>query len=346
MKKHKKILLITAAALIVAGGVMAGIGIAAGGGIGFQITKSGIRTTKDAQGKFIEGTAELKGIEKLNIVTDDAKIEIVEGDDFKVAYGYFEDEQKLVESKDGNALALNFKQGLATFSIMSFGPISQSTETGYIKVYIPRGKSLDDINIVNEYGTVKVACDVKSRLVINGENASISVAGITVHDLQIGSNYGSLNLSDIKAETLEAKGENAEINLKNVEAKSAMVENQYGNIVLESIKADTLDVKSENGNITGEEVTAIDCNAKMQYGALVLKQFTVTNMEVESEVGEIQLDLMGREADYNMHLMTEYGEVKVNGKSVGDNFIRETNTENTLKLTSDNSKIKINTNEG
>ncbi len=77
-------------------------GWASGGRIGFQITPAGIRTTEDYQGEFIEKSVDLKNVKKLNINVHEADIEILEGENFHLEYGYDNAAQSLKEEvKDG-----------------------------------------------------------------------------------------------------------------------------------------------------------------------------------------------------------------------------------------------------
>ena len=81
----------------------------------------------------------------------------------------------------------------------------------------------------------------------------------------------------------------------------------------------------------------------IDYGECDMKQFTSKKVDVDSESGDIDLVMTGKEDEYDISMITDYGSATLNGKDYGTNFIREKGARNKLELKAESGSIKIST---
>lgn len=390
MKKYQKVLLITSGCLILGGGIIMTAGWASGGRIGFQITPAGIRTTEDYQGEFIEKSVDLKNVKKLNINVHEADIEILEGENFHLEYGYDNAAQSLKEEvKDGTYhLASKNVPRQIYWSGLSFGSMSYQSGDSYVRIYIPKGKQLEDVQITDGYGNVTVETADANTFIINAESGDVNVKNLkaqtaslntdygrfqmdssTVTDLTVNNEsgegkvndltaekvsmnfaYGNMSLKDITTDSLNLYSESGKISVENLAgsgknklAKSMVLGAEYGEIYLTNVETSYLEISSESGNIEGNLITAAEAKMDIDYGECDMKQFTSKKVDVDSESGDIVLVMTGKEDEYDISMITDYGSATLNGKDYGTNFIREKGARNKLELKAESGSIKIST---
>ena len=388
MKKYQKVLLITAGCLVLGGGIIMTAGWAAGGKIGFQITPAGIRTTEDFQGEFIEKSVDLKNIKKLNINVNEADLQILEGEDFHLEYGYDNAAQSMKEEvKDGTyQLTSKYLPRQIYWSGFSFGNMSYQSENSYVRIYIPKGKQLEDVQITDGYGNVTVEAADAKIFTVDAESGDLRVKNLkaqtaslntdygrfyldssAVTDLSVKNEsgegkvndlkaekvsmnfaYGNMSLEDITADNINLYSESGKISVENLAgigkdklSKGLVVGAEYGEIKLTNVATDYLELSSESGNVKGELVTATEVKMDIDYGECKMEQLTSQKVGVNSESGDINLGMTGKEDEYDISMVTEYGSATLNGKDYGTNFTREKGAKNKLELRAESGSIKI-----
>lgn len=365
-------------------------GWASGGRVGFQITPAGIRTTEDYQGEFIEKSVDLKNVKKLNINISEADIEILEGENFHMEYGYDNAAQSMKEEvKDGTYyLTSKYLPRQIYWSAFSFGNMSYQSEDSYVRIYIPKGRQLEDMQITDGYGNVTVETADAKTFIINAESGDVTVKNLKAQTASLNTDYGSfqmdsskvtdltvnnesgegkvndltaekvnmnfaygnMSLKDITTDSISLYSESGEISVENLAgsgkgklAQSMVLGAEYGEIYLTNVDASYLEISSESGNVEGKDVTAAEVKMDIDYGECNMAQLTSQKVEVDSESGDIDLQMAGKEDEYDISMITDYGSAALNGKDYGTSFTREKGARNKLELKAESGSIKITT---
>ena len=83
---------------------------------------------------------------------------------------------------------------------------------------------------------------------------------------------------------------------------------------------------------------------QVAYGKCELYELNAKDVKVSSESGNVELAMAGKEKEYQMSLMTEYGEVSVNGKKQGNNILLEREkAKGKLEVKSEEGNIRVDT---
>lgn len=420
--------MITATTLIVSGGIFFAAGTALGGMGGFRFTNEGIKTASDYQSRFVEKTADLKGISELSVSVDDSDIQFLEGDEFRIEYGYREENSTMNEERSDGSFTLTQKYFSTEVFWQGFalGTIPVDYQNNYVRVYLPGKQKLDKLKVDNDYGTIRFVtgdaddfqvindsgdvtldginsktvnikmgygklqlsnCQME-QLTVNNESGNVAAENLTskIADISMGygknqiSNcqidelkvnnesgqgefsdligskltgkysYGEVSLTDIEMKQIDIDSESGRIDVENVTVKKEQdsdgglsLHTGYGAIELDQVEADSLDFINDSGNISGKAVKANSGVIKLSSGDCSISEFTPGTVSIESEYGNINLDLTESEADYDFELLTDYGEVTINGDKQGTNFVREKGARNKVNLSTDSGNIKIDT---
>lgn len=283
MKKGIKAAVITAAVCIVAGGVLMGAGVAAGGrrqlkegdfsyiymdpekAVKGQGLLSLINTgmASESRGTY-EGEQEVKGVEMLN------------GDfDYEVAYS-------------GELGKLEIKIGVHGLEIV---------EGSGNEIRI-KGKNCDRIQCYVQEGTLYVKDVGKNKKCtgINGRELVLTVPeGIYWKEAKIDADLGYVTMG-----TLEA-GE-AELNA------------DMGSVEVERLVADKADLEANMGLIQVQDAQVGKLDATAGMGTVELEGSVNGDVEIEADMGSVELTLSQAEEDFNYEITADMGSVALNGE--------------------------------
>lgn len=322
MKKYQKILLVTSACLVVGGGVMAVAGMALGGTPAFMITNEGIKTPEDVmEGEFVEKTLPLKGIRSMEIQWEEGNIEIVEGDDFHVEYGYDEKYIQVKEqTKNGTwHLTGKYVQRIGITGIHFFWQSAVwEQEDSYLKIYIPKGTKLSNLNLISGYAKVKIDLMGATAEQVNLEAGNLDMKGLSAESADLNLEYGNLNLESCSFTNLTVNNESGKCSFADIHAEQAEVTLDYEDIGMQDCDIAKLTVTNESGACRLENITAEEMTVTSDYGALALDQVTADTVTLKNESGNISVNgLTGKTLDAG----SEYGIITLNAVTM-DTSIR------------------------
>ena len=407
MKRYQKVLLLTAGILVIGGGILATAGLAMGGVPGFWITEKGIQTAEDIRGTFVEKKVPLSDVSSLDINCVEGNVEFLLGDDFHLEYGY--DDAFLSvknEKKDGiYHFTSDYVKQAGWYGAGFFWGDTVNSKESYVRIYVPRGTKLKDLNLVNEYGKIKMDingagcektvmkmesgsawvngltsghtevqaeygdvemedCDV-GKMTLRGEGGSYRLSDIQAEEMKLEEMYGEIALSRISGGIMEVKSESGNTKIEEMSGKELSLVNEYGEITMQNVTTDTFvhiksgdsgniriqDIKTgqmkletEGGDVEGKKVELGTADIQVAYGKCELYELNAKDVKVSSESGNVELAMAGKEKEYQMSLMTEYGEVSVNGKKQGNNILLEREKAKVkLEVKSEEGNIRVDT---
>lgn len=312
MKRYQKILLVTSACLIVGGGIMGVAGLAMGGSPSFIITEKGIQTPEDiTEGKFVEKTLPLKGVSSMEISWEEGDIEIVEGDSFHVEYGYDERYIQVKEqAKNGTwYLSSKYNQRFDISGIHFFWNSNVWDEQkGYLKIYVPKGTKLSNLNLVSGYGKVKIDLPkiAAESVKLDLESGNLEMKGLDSQNAELNLEYGNLNLKDCDFTEMTVKNESGACSFSNISAEQANLELDYGDLDMQSCEITNITAANEGGKCSLKEVAAEVLMLEADYGELSLEQVKADKVTLSDESGSIYVYAMEGKS---LKVVSEYGKV-------------------------------------
>lgn len=249
---------------------------------------------------------------------------------------------------------------VSNFTWFSIGDSSQhySTEREFITIYVPEDSKFECVDFYDECGSV--VCDkfYAEELQIRAEYGDVELNGVgsknatltldsgklnvtsfSDGDFTAKNEYGNTVLKDVTAGQLNITANSGNLEVDEVTADNIIVYNEYGNVLLQKAQADGMDLKANSGSISLEDVETNDVVVKAEYGDVKgynikmnslsgilnsgnckMKDLTVNKVDLKAEYGSVELDLMTKLADYSYDLETEYGEISLGKKQMGERY--------------------------
>lgn len=244
------------------------------------------------------------------------------------------------------------------FSIGAASGMNAYTQQEFITVYVPTGSKFqnvdidndsgevvcgnfyaDKLNIKSEYSDVKLEKVGSKDAVITMDSGNFKAASFSDGDFTVENEYGNIVLEDVKAGQLKLTANSGNLEVAEVTADSLFVDDEYGNVSLQKIYTDGMNLNADSGSISLADVETNDVVIKAEYGDVdgrnvktgslsgtlssgncKMKELTVKNVDLKSEYGNVELELMSKLTDYSYNLETEYGEISIGKKKMGENY--------------------------
>lgn len=310
MSTARKVLLIVATALVVAGVALAGTAFTLAGGDFRNLSTDQRHWEQSAFEVPADQAAALSAIE----VGDDegVRIEGYEGDTIRIEY--WENERRSVQiDQQGSTLAITGESDATpTIGVFVF-----STEDHDTRVLVPK--------------------DFAGSITANGSGSDVSVARFAcLGKVEIASESGAATANCIRAESLRIESDNGlvQANLVTVDGSlSAKATN--GDAVLGSILADKIWVVNDNGFSSLADASAGELvSVSSQNGGIDLLRVDAPSIEAASANGDVSLTLPGTESDYALDASAE------NGAVYGPTFFKH-DADRAVTVRTENSDVSI-----
>ncbi len=243
----------------------------------------------------------------------------------KIHIKYYENEKQYYDLNiiNDNILSINFIENLKWYERINI--VNLTNYSNYTpELYLP-----DNFDV---------------SLNINSVNGKVSLDDVVFKNLKVNNTNGSIKLKNIVGNDITIQGKNGSIKFEEVNVNDLNIQGKNGNIVIEAVNGNHIKVESINSNVTindgyvkgKTEISTI--NGNVSFNNLDFDE----HLQVDTTNGNIKGKLSLTEDDYNFFLKTVNGSAKIN-----DNKFNYTNNNNgikSVKLTSSNGSININTN--
>ncbi len=200
--------------------------------------------------------------------------ELYDGNEIKFVYDYFEgDDIKIRIDETENEIEFDVDQHW--LSMYNFNPFQQK-ELANVKVYIPRGLKVDDLDIkisgdiTLEFDSVQTFGDID----LSSYNGSIVLNNVISDETEIYSYNGDITLNNVKANELSVKTYNGDTSVKDIQSSNIYLKNYNGDMIIENVTAivesnSSIKVVNYNGDITMNEVYVANANLSTYNGDIV-----------------------------------------------------------------------------
>ena len=300
MKTRTKVWLITAACLVLFGGILF-VGV---------MTTLGWDFTKLATVKYETNTYEIsEAFDTISMDTDTADICFAVSDDGICKVVCYEQENaKHSAVVENNTLTIRVDDqrewyqyisiNFSTPKITVYLPENQYTalvikgSTGAIE--IPKAFGFENVDISLSTGDVCFEASVSDMLKIKTSTGDIRVANISAGTLDLSVSTGNVYLTDIACKKITSQGNTGDISLKNViAAESISVERSTGDVKLEKSDAAEIFIKTDTGNVTGTLLSDKKFIVETDTGHVSVPKTEVGGKcEIITDTGDIKISLV------------------------------------------------------
>lgn len=290
MRKTPKVILITAAALIGTGALLAG---GAWASVGFETarlstvdynwnqTVHALEDETDAPHRRIVVTSEFENV----------RIEPAEGDAIELEYWTGTSQDVSVEDTDG-VLKINVDSKPLEGVIVDLSP----SEAG----------GVDDTSTV-----VRVPASFTGEVEVHSDSGEVFAENVHgLAGLRASNSNGDVVAKNVSAAKLDTINENGDTLLSGVEADAILATNFNGDISLGGATAREAEVVNESGDIMLVNMTlesALTCNSVN--GDISAQRLDITASRIESANGDIYLSYLGAEDSYHIDAHTTQGDI-------------------------------------
>lgn len=298
MRKTPKVILITAAALIGTGALLAG---GAWASVGFETarlstvdydwhqTVSTLEDETDAPHRRIVVTSE----------SENVRIEPAEGDAIELEYWTGNCQSISVEDTDG---------------VLKIDVDSKPMEGVIVDLSPSEAGGVDDTTTV-----VRVPASFTGEIEVHSDSGDVVAADVRgLAGLYASTSNGDVVEKIVSATKLDAINENGDTLLSGVEANAVLATNSSGDISLGGATAREAEVVNENGDIMLVNMSlksALTCNSVN--GDISAQRLDVVTSSVENVNGDIYLSYLGDESVYRIDAHSNLGDVDAPGGGGG-----------------------------
>ena len=298
MRRLPKVILITAAALIGTGALLAG---GAWASVGFETarlstvdydwhqTVSTLEDETDAPHRRIVVTSE----------SENVRIEPAEGDAIELEYWTGNCQSVSVEDTDG---------------VLKIDVDSKPMEGGIVDLSPSEAGGVDDTTTV-----VRVPASFTGEIEVHSDSGDVVAADVRgLAGLYASTSNGDVVAKNVSATKLDAINENGDTLLSGVEADAVLATNSSGDISLGGATAREAEVVNENGDIMLVNMSlksALTCNSVN--GDISAQRLDVVTSSVENVNGDIYLSYLGDESVYRIDAHSNLGDVDAPGGGGG-----------------------------
>lgn len=297
MKKGTRAAVIAAMICIVAGGILAGIGAAAGGREQIaegdfqyvQLGESGGDLDDAVEAFFLKNLGRLGRSERLEDIAD--TVGRYDGEKEKKGVEVLNGDFERTIAYSGALSRLETKVGIHVLEI----------KEGSGGEILLKGKNCDRIQCYVEEGTLYIK-DVGTRKKYKRTNDRELVltvpAGILWEKVEMEAPIGGIEMDSLAAQKAELDAE-------------------MGNIVVYSLTADKLDIEANMGNVEIRNARAGRLEAEASMGNIEFEGRVDGDIEAEASMGSITLSLAQEKEEFNYEISAGMGSVTVDGSDCG-----------------------------
>ncbi|MDO4289161.1 MAG: DUF4097 family beta strand repeat-containing protein [Eubacterium sp.] len=314
MKRSTKIILITAAVLVVFGGALAAVGAALGGlQNSFYIDRQGVHQST-AEPQKLEYTKLPDQFDTLTVALSATRVEILPGSENAIEGRYGSDGEALQITEENGAV--NITASGEKKAVIDIGGIHSSAPV--LRIYLDESSAGRKVKLSLDSGEVSVKnlAQVKA-LEIDTGMGDVKVTALSAKTLKL--NLGAGNAEVAKAQLGELQLENhlGETKLTEVSADRAVVKNASGEISFGGGAFGYLEIDQSLGEVELERTTLKGGKITSASGDVSVDGELSGDIEIQSSLGDVEVTTANKVNQYSYTLETKLGEIEVEDKETG-----------------------------
>lgn len=313
--------------LLVAGICLAALGRIFGGSFSFSINPKTheFADVRDDDDYYAQDSMSLDAFTSLDIRTGVADIDIKEGDSYQLEYILYKEDKPTV-STDGETLVIKSKENNHTvhigFDFEVFDFKARSDKEPQLTLTVPKGTKLKDVSIFTESGDCQFS-------------------NINVDKLSVKTEAGDMVLDNIDSSTMNMVLESGDAKIKACSFDSCTLKSEAGDVVVSDVDSTAMDMTLESGDVRIDGCDFASWELLSEAGDVKAGELTVDKLSAKAESGDVELGIEGEQEEYGFALFCDSGDIKLNGRNQGENFIYAEEKDKLIKVENECGDVTI-----
>lgn len=289
---------------VLAGLLLLVLGVCFGGHLGMAIDLKEHEVYTEANKDYIEDTKSLSAFNSISVKGGIQDISIVTGEEYKVEYYLRGSRAPKIEVSD-HTLTLNTKkpESDSNFGVNFIDFFLEEEKDNYICITVPENVDLKNVTVNLEAGDIKILDSSLENVKLDLEAGDLSIENSSMQDVQCILECGDIKLQNSTFNNLAGKLES-------------------GDFKMISVVADKLQYESE-------------------YGDVKIADSTIDQIVMKGESSDVDIRLHGSLNDYDLDIVTDDEDVKINGDSQGDVIKIDHGRQKRIQLETEYGDVKI-----
>lgn len=289
---------------VLAGLLLLVLGVCFGGHLGMAIDLKEHEVYTEANKDYIEDTKSLSAFNSISVKGGIQDISIVTGEEYKVEYYLRGSRAPKIEVSD-HTLTLNTKKPESDiyFGVNFIDFFLEEEKDNYICITVPENVDLKNVTVNLEAGDVIILDSSLESVKLDLEAGDLSIENSSIQDVRCILECGDIKLQNSTFNNLAGKLEN-------------------GDFKMISVVADKLQYESE-------------------YGDVKIADSTIDQIVMKGESSDVDIRLHGSLNDYDLDIVTDDEDVKINGESQGDVIKIDHGRQKRIQLETEYGDVKI-----
>lgn len=343
-------LLLSAGRHVMGLGWLGGFGSVSQIEVGFGSTPKVNGIAVDTSAK-VEGDQQLEAFQSVALNTGSAKVKLIPSDRYRLKYCYYTDlHQVHFENQNGTLKVWdNYNE---KYCKKPSNGVSMSGNwnfpDNYVELYYPAEASFESVSMENSFGDAQLGAVTAKTLTLALHSGDASIVDVQAKNINITCDFGDLNIRNEKeflADNVKIVLHSGDLSMTRLSSAGDMViEADFGDVTLKELKAASLQTKLHSGDLQANDVNGGKTSITADFGSLHLERLTTSQLTVESssgdvkiagnlggkteigsQFGDVALRLNGAADTYHYDLSVNFGDLKVDGKTIKDKYGEDVN---------------------
>lgn len=198
-----------------------------------------------------------------------------------------------------------------------------------LELTLPEGRAYK-INIESNSADVRIIgteANIRSLTVLT-DTGDITTEGLNLNvteKVDIETDTGDVELGSIVAASLSIKTNTGDVELGSIAVASLSIKTNTGDVELCDLTvSDGIDMETNSGDIDGKgKITAKKINIKLDTGDLYMLDSLIDAEEINvvSDTGDVELNLVGKQRDYTVLILSDTGNSNIRPSAGGSRVI-------------------------
>lgn len=347
MNNSLKGVAITAAAMIMFGILLTGIGWMTGGNQPIYVDQKGIhvgeRNTSD-HGTLENFSQDVGSFSSIDADLDFYDVDLVPSDKFAVDGTFYTKDGKPDVQVDNGTLVIRSKDHKGININIDFPDLFTHDNQPRIKIYYPKETKLKDLVLkcdTSDLNYENLAITGKADLEL--DFGSLDINGLSAKTITISMDSGSCTLKRIEADDLNIVNNMGKTTVDDANLKSLKIDADSGEINLTGVTANHGELIADMGRIDGKDMATNGLIVESNSGEVVLKGKLFGLTDITSDMGAVTVNPGAAKDQFSYELNADMGSVSVGGDDYNGNVVmNNVSAANTLKIKTDMGSIKVN----
>jgi hypothetical protein len=337
--KSLKLIVKIGLGLIVCGIIFSVFGFFMGGK--FENISNDLVSLSSKNNKNISQTKQLGNFDKVDIDVDLDYIEIIKSDENKLELNYNEKISKVeYEIKENNLVITQPKNNNMGVHFNIYGFNNQNLN--YLKLYVNDTTNLKNLKINAQDLDVKINSINSENTNIQSFSGNISIANLNSNNMDIAMNNGDLKLNNSTVSTnFTFKNNHGDINISNSNFNNFISNLGDGDFKVLNSNSKKAEIKNDHGSINSTGFLSNELNVDSADGDINIDGSLLGITTLNNKHGDIHINSNESESLYNYNIISKFGDVNIGNNSVGNSVVKETNSKNTLNITSNDGDVNV-----